>query len=218
MHGEAETRNAPRVTWIVAHALLTAAAVLILLGGAGAAAGGDQGRRWLLAAFGIVLWMRMSGGAIWLLQRRFDWAEAIPVTLATALYQLGFTLLGAGNPSPLGLLDWLALFLFAAGSLLNTGSELQRYRFKRDPANRGRLYTAGAFSLVRHPNYAGDILWLSGWALLTRSWWAALIPVALALSFAFFFIPQLSGHLEQRYGDAYREWERRTKRLIPFIY
>jgi hypothetical protein len=35
-------------------------------------------------------------------------------------------------------------------------SELQRYRWKRQPQNAGRLYTGGLFAYARHINYFGD--------------------------------------------------------------
>lgn len=108
--------------------------------------------------------------------------------------------------------------LFAVGSYFNTGAEIQRKHFKENPANRGKLYTRGLFSIVRHPNYLGDVLWALGWAIMTRNVWALFIPVVAAAAFAFMFIPELSAYLSKRYDKQYESWARRTKRLIPYIY
>jgi protein-S-isoprenylcysteine O-methyltransferase Ste14 len=179
---------------------------------------GDAGRRALLLAFGIVLWVRMSATSLILLRRRFGWSEMALVSFGVALYQLGFGLLGVASPRHLDGWDALAVVLFLGGGALNTGSEWARLRFKRRPENRGRLYTRGAFSVVRHPNYLGDVLWGLGWMLLARSPWGALIVAFEVAGFVFVNIPQLSRYLEQRYGEDYRRWAARTPRLIPWLY
>ena len=227
MHGERETTNVPRTTWVVAHLLILAAVGWLYFGGGVETIGGwfgrewtagDFGRRYVLMGFGILLWVRMGLGAFVLLKRRFDWSECAAVTLAVGVYQLGFALLGATTASEIGTLDYVAIALFLLGSALNTGSEWQRKRFKDDPANKGKLYTEGLFGIVRHPNYLGDTLWATGWAMMTKNWWSVLIVVACVSGFVFFFIPELSKYLAERYGEQYDEWARRTKRLVPFIY
>ena len=137
------------------------------------------------------------------------------MTFGAAMYQLGFAGLGAASGPSLGAWDVPAVALFVAGSALNMGSEWARLRFKRRPENRGRLYTRGPFALVRHPNYLGDVLWGVDWALATRSAWSAIIVAVEVAGFVFVNIPQLSAHLEERYGDAYRTWASRTARRGP---
>jgi hypothetical protein len=48
--------------------------------------------------------------------------------------------------------------LYATGILTETISEVQRSRFKRDPANAGKPYSGGLFSLARNINYTGYLL------------------------------------------------------------
>jgi len=212
---------------VLAHALVTVLAGWFLVGSGTQAVGhllgvtwvpGDAGRRALLLAFAVVLWLRMSGTALILLRRRFAWNEMGAVVGGVALYQLGFALLGVGSRQALGALDVLAVLLFLGGGALNTGSEWARLRFKARPENRGRLYTRGSFALVRHPNYLGDCLWGVGWALATRSPWSILIVAAEVAGFVFVNIPQLSAYLERRYGDDYRAWAAKTARLVPWLY
>ena len=169
-------------------------------------------------AFGIVLWIRMAFTAHILLKRRFDWNECMAVIGAVAFYQIGFAACGATATANLSTVDLLAVGLFSVGSYVNTGAEIQRKHFKENPANKGKLYVQGLFSIVRHPNYLGDILWATGWALMARNVWALLIPAAAATGFVTMFIPQLSAYLCERYNDQYQNWAKRTKRLIPYIY
>lgn len=227
MHGERETSIVPRVTWIVAHlALLIAAGWIYFAGGYerfGALFGqdwstGDRVRRAVLFAFGVVTFVRFTFTMAVLLKRRFGWGEFGGVLFATIVYQVGFALLGAGAGARLGWLAGVGIALFVLGSFLNTGSELQRKRFKDDPANAGKLYTRGLFGLARHINFFGDTLWVTGWALLTMNPWSALIPIALTAGFVFGFIPDLARHLRAKYGAQYDEWAKRTKAFVPFVY
>ena len=227
MHGEQETSPVARIAWIIIHLVLLLAAAWIYFGDGiehiGARFGqnwpaGDAPRRAVLLAFGVVTWLRMTFTATVLLRRRFGWEEAAGVLTATIIYQLGFALLAAAATAPLGYLDAVGIGLFALGSFLNTGSELQRKWFKDDPANQGRLYTGGLFRLARHINYFGDSLWAAGWAILTANLLAALIPLALTAGFVLFFIPDLSKYLHKRYGEQYEEWTKHTKAFVPFVH
>jgi steroid 5-alpha reductase family enzyme len=214
MHGELEISRGPRVAGTVLHAVFLGAAAWICA----AADAGDPGRRALLVGFGVILFARLTVTFFLLLRRRFAWQELGGVLSALLVYQVGFALLGARTATPLGWVDAVAVALFLLGSYLNTGAELQRWRFKQDPANRGQLFTGGLFRLARHINFFGDTLWVAAWALVTRNPWAALVPLALALGFVFAFIPSLTAHLRTRYGAQFEAWEKRTRAYIPFIY
>lgn len=227
MYGHDEVSRWPRRVMVLAHLVVVLLSAWFLAGSGTRVVGGwlgatwvagDGGRRALLLAFAIVLWLRMSGTALVLLRRRFRWSEMAAVILGVALYQLGFGLLGAGARAPLDGWDVLAGVLFLGGGALNTGSEWARLRFKARPENRGKLYTRGPFAVVRHPNYLGDCLWGVGWALASRSPWSVLIVLAEVAGFVFVNVPQLSRYLEQRYGDDYRAWAARTARLVPWLY
>lgn len=227
MHGEVETSYAPRVVGTLLHLVVLAGAAWLLLGGGietiGAWLGqdwhsGDLPRRAVLFSFGCALWLRMLLTGFWLLRRRLDWSELSGVIFACVVYQLGFALLGVSQTAPLGWLDAAGVALFLLGSWLNTWSEVQRKRFKDNPANQGKLYTGGLFRLARHINYFGDTLWVTGWAMLTHNAWSAIVPVLLTLGFVFVFIPMLSKYLRQRYGRQYDEWTKNSKTFVPFVY
>lgn len=227
MHGSRETNYLPRTVWTIAHFLIVLTVVWVYFGNGSSFAeywvqdrqqAGDFGRRLMLSAFAVTLFVRMSYTAFVLLKRKFDWNECVAVIGAVAFYQFGFAFLGVTANAPLGVVDGLAVVLFVLGSFFNTGAEIQRKRFKEDPANKGKLYTRGLFKIVRHPNYLGDVLWALGWALMTRSVWALLIPFVAAIAFAFVFIPQLTAYLAERYRDQFDDWAKKTKRLIPYVY
>jgi steroid 5-alpha reductase family enzyme len=175
-------------------------------------------RHYVLIGFGAILVLRMILAGFYLLKRKFGWDELGGVALALFIYQVGFAFLALSASPDLEPIDYFAILLFLIGSWLNTGSELQRKKFKDDPANKGKLYTGGLFRYARHINYFGDILWVSAWAMMTRDPWSALVPLALTAGFIFGFIPPLATYLHERYGEQYEEWERTTKKLIPLVY
>jgi len=59
---------------------------------------------------------------------------------------------------PLTALDKGAAVLAVAAAVLQQGSELQRYAFRRDPANRGKLFQGGLFSSAQFINHTGHVL------------------------------------------------------------
>jgi protein-S-isoprenylcysteine O-methyltransferase Ste14 len=54
--------------------------------------------------------------------------------------------------------------------------------------------------------------------MLTRSWWAGTIPILMLLAFVFVHIPALDRHLREYYSTQFAEYQRTTKKLIPFVY
>lgn len=179
---------------------------------------GLPARRWVIFAFNCIILMRMAFMMFHLMRRSIPWQEAVSVPMAFALYYVGFTLLVLPSRAPLGIWDGLGIALFVIGCVLNTGSELQRHRFKSDPANRGKLYTGGFFGFSMHINFFGDILWVLGYAIVADNLWAFLVPAFTASFFAFYNVPMLDRHLAARYGEAFEVYARRTPRLIPFVW
>lgn len=212
MHGMKETTQIPRLICTLLHALFLALAAWLYFGGSYGM------REIILFSFGVVLFLRIGYGMFFVLKRKFSWEELGGVGFALFVYQVGFALLAGPAPDQLDALDIVAIVLFVGGSLLHTIAELQRKRFKGRPENQGVLYTQGLFRYARHINYFGDIVWVTGWALMTRNIWSALIPLMLIAAFIGVFIPSLSRHLHSRYGEQYETWARTTKKLIPFVY
>ncbi len=227
MHGEIETSIKTRIVILLSHLIiLVTIAWIYLVGGIeiiGRLFGltllpGNLIRRTILLSFGIIYTGRVILTLFYLLKRKIDWKETVGVIGALAFYQLGFALSGATQSAFIDPIDYIAIGIFFIGSFINTGSEFQRKRFKDRPENKGKLYTRGLFSFSRHINYFGDFVWTIGWALMTRNWWSAIMPIFCILGFVFFSIPMLTKYLEEQYKDQYREWASRTKKLIPFIY
>ncbi len=101
---------------------------------------------------------------------------------------------------------------------MNSYAEYARHIWKQRPENRGRLYTRGLFRWSRHPNYLGDLVSFSGICLISGRWMTVVIPLLMLAGFVFINIPMLDAHLRDHYGVPFDEYEKRTRKLIPFVY
>jgi steroid 5-alpha reductase family enzyme len=222
MYGKKSPSLPQKLVIVAAELLLIAASYLLLFGPlvSHLRAFHDSpsfARNATLFAFNLVVFARFFATLFVFVERRIPWGEAFNIPFAFALYLLGFPLLAKPADVRFGALEVLGVALFAVGSFINTYSEHQRRRFKRRPENEGKLFTGGLFALSLHPNYFGDLLWVSGYACVTHNAFAGLIPAFLFCFFYFFNIPKLDRHLREHYGKAFADYERRTKRLIPFV-
>ena len=80
------------------------------------------------------------------------------------------------------------------------------------------LVTNGIYQYIRHPGYLSDILIFIGCSLAMGN----LLPI-VAVPFLFVIAYSYRIHAEEKmligiFGEAYRIYQKRSKRLIPFIY
>jgi len=129
-----------------------------------------------------------------------------------------FANVGGSNKQVVGAVEIIGILLYLSGSYINTHSEYYRHAWKLKEENKGRLYTEGLFSLAMHINYFGDILLFTGLAMITLSLSMFVIPLVMALNFVFFIIPSLDRYLEKKYKDEFKDYSKKTKKLIPMIY
>lgn len=179
---------------------------------------GGENRRIIIFVFNIIIFLRLAFAMFFLVKRKMVWEETFSVSFAFGIYYVGFSLFVLPSSQGVDGFDYFAIALFLVGCLLNTGGEIMRDRWKKDPENKGKLYTGGFFRYSRHINYFGDLLWVSAYALVTNNWFAIIIPVFLFAFFAFYNAPELDKYLAAKYGKAYDDYAARTKSLLPFIY
>lgn len=102
----------------------------------------------------------------------------------------------------------LALFFWAAWTLRRHGTTI------RSDKAADMLVTDGPFRIRRNPIYIAHVLIFLGVAEITQNiWFAILAFVYGALVTQFAILPE-ERHLEARFGDAYRAYKARTRRLI----
>lgn len=227
MHGEYDRTMAPRIFLAMILAAVLAATGWLLLGGGLEALRVHWGidwylaslaRRWLLFAAAFVYFLRVLVTVFYLLKRKMGWGEAMLISVWIAIIDLLFAWLGGINPRAVGLVTWLGVGLYFVGSILNTGSELERHRWQERPENEGHLFTGGLFRYAMHINYFGDEVLFTGYALVTGRAWALLVPLLMLAGFLSFSIPDLDRHLRAHYGAEFDAYARRTRSFVPFLY
>lgn len=186
-----------------------------LLGRPHQLAGGP--RRVILAAAAVLYFLRTLATVFVFLRRRMPWREVFTIAPWIATFDTLLAYLGGRNPAPVGGWALAGVALLLLGSALNTGSELQRHRWKLMPAHAGHLYTGGLWSLARHVNYFGDELLFIGWTMVAGRVVLATIPAAMAAGFLFVNIPALDRYLAERYGEEFQAWRRSVKSFIPYV-
>lgn len=107
-----------------------------------------------------------------------------------------------------------------AGLLFESIGDYQLKKFKQNPANQGKLMTSGLWSITRHPNYFGEVVFWWGVFLASiqgsGSWLGIVSPLLITL-----LINKVSGIplLERKYQERadYQAYAAQTPRLIPWV-
>lgn len=125
----------------------------------------------LAKAPGSRLWYAFT--RVYLLQALLVWFVSMPVQIASY---------GTAAPGPQ---TAAACALWVLGFAFETIGDRQLQRFRADPANRGRLMSAGLWRYTRHPNYFGDACVWWGLFLLaadqSAGLWTIASPVVMTL-------------------------------------
>src|ERR1700737_395015 len=80
------------------------------------------------------------------------------------------------------------------------------------------LVEAGPYRYIRHPSYSGALLTLLGFGLALGNW-AGLAATLSCMGFAYAYrIPVEEAALASALGEAYKQYMRRTWRLVPFLF
>jgi len=179
---------------------------------------GDPVRNILILSCMSIYFLRLLCTLFLFFQRKMYWGEAIVIANIMP-WIFPFVAYKSGDFT--GTIGWMELFgiiLFLTGSFLNTTSEYYRFSWKKKKENAGHLYTGGLFKYTRHTNYFGDIVLFFGLATVAHQIELLIVPVAMAFFFIMIIIPLKEYYLKDKYGNEYKRYATKTKRLIPFIF
>jgi protein-S-isoprenylcysteine O-methyltransferase Ste14 len=161
------------------------------------------------------------GKAPWWKGRRGEWYVVVQVLL--------FALVGFGPRTVAGMpawTGWLAelasptgvLLMLAGGGLMlaafmNLGKGLTPLPYPKDD---GQLIQTGVYGFIRHPIYCGGFALALGWALFV----CGSLTVVYALLLLLFL--DVKSRREERWLSAkfpaYADYQKRVRKLIPFLY
>ena len=133
--------------------------------------------------------------------RRLPWLQHSVLAYQTAFYSVGLALTVAG----LAFAVWARFFLgrnWSAGVQVKDDHQLVR---------------RGPYRFVRHPIYTGILVAFLGTTLAQDQWRSALALV-LMLAGLLYKLRVEERFMTETFGEAYRDYRRQTKALVPFVY
>jgi steroid 5-alpha reductase family enzyme len=128
--------------------------------------------------------------------------------------------------TPLMPLTIIGLVIWIIGISIEGIADLQKNKFKNNPANKDKFIQSGLWKYSRHPNYFGEMLCWTGIYLFTlpallSSAFNALIgiisPLYIILLIRFVSgVPKLEKYADDKWGKdkAYQEYKRKTSLVI----
>lgn len=81
-----------------------------------------------------------------------------------------------------------------------------------------RVVQAGIYGYIRHPSYTGTFITVLGYGLALTNWLSLLIMLAIAGAIYNVRMNIEEAALIEAFGEQYRAYMRRTRRIIPFIH
>ena len=113
-----------------------------------------------------------------------------------------------------GLLFGFSLYLFrvthkALGAMWSVSLDLREGH---------KLVTSGIYEKVRHPMYSAFWLWALAQPFLLSNWIAGFSGIIGFGTLYFLRVGREESMMEGEFGSQYRDYCRRTKRVIPFIH
>jgi protein-S-isoprenylcysteine O-methyltransferase Ste14 len=76
----------------------------------------------------------------------------------------------------------------------------------------------GPYKLIRHPSYSGAMLICLGYGIAFQNWLSLIILIVIPSMAILYRIPYEEAELVNVLGEAYSDYQKKTKKLIPFIW
>lgn len=199
----------------------------------------DHNARQLIIAFLVMLWgIRLSAylasrnigkGEDYRYQefrqkfgpKRYWWFSYFQVFLLQGalimIISLPLLVINTDN-SDVNFLDGIAFIVWVIGFIFEAGGDFQLAKFKRNPANKGKVLTTGFWKYTRHPNYFGDAaIWTSFglFCIASGTYWPIISVVIMIL-----LLLKVSGValLEESLKTTkpqYKEYMEKTSAFLP---
>ena len=141
--------------------------------------------------------------------------------MATIFLAARFRFMKIGRMPDSDTMFWIGIALILAGVVIRATAILTLRRFftvQVTIQDSHELIDRGIYKVVRHPSYSGALVSLVGLGFAFGNWLSLAIIVAGALIGFAYRIRVEEAALTNHFGDRYRTYAARTKRLIPGIY
>jgi protein-S-isoprenylcysteine O-methyltransferase Ste14 len=142
-------------------------------------------------------------------------ATVVALTLAPLMSWVSFFRFDSPGTSAVFWIGIVVMFLgfflrhwsiFVLGRYFRTTIELEKGQ---------RVVQKGPYRYVRHPSYAGIVLFFIGYGVLSKNWLSFVLAVCLPIASLVYRIRIEEKALVEGLGAEYVAYQRKTKKLIP---
>ena len=174
---------------------------------------------WLGAEAYLILKDRARGKGTTDIDRRtrnYNTAATI-VSLTTGLVFKWARVLPFGTPCASTIL-WIGIVVMLLGLILRHWSIMSLGRFFRTTIEleKGqKVIDKGPYRFIRHPSYAGIILFFVGYGIVSKDWISLGVDVCLPTGSLIYRIQIEEEALAEGIGPDYVAYQKRTKKLLP---
>ena len=145
-------------------------------------------------------------------------ATIVTLTLAPPLSLIMALRFGSFGVS---VMFWIGTIVMALGFILRHWSIIvlgKYFRTTIELEKGQKVIQKGPYKYVRHPSYAGIILFFIGYGLLSENWLSLAVAVCLPTISLVYRIQIEEIALAEGLGAEYTAYQRKTKKLVPGIW
>ncbi len=145
-------------------------------------------------------------------------AIGVGITAAALLSGLPKFIFPPGRTIPV---FFLGIALMLGGMTLRYWSIItlgQAFRTTVETHHNQKMITHGPYKFIRHPSYSGWLLICCGYGVAVQNWLSLLTAVMLPLAALIYRIRVEEAVLVASFGSDYLEYQKRSKKLIPWIW
>ena len=110
----------------------------------------------------------------------------------------------------------LSIWSIVYMKIVGKGNPMDAFNHEVAPRT-SELMTGGPYRICRNPMLLGVFIFYTGLVICLWSWQALVIFIAY-VAIMMVQVSREEKRLEEDFGEAYREYKRRTKKIIPFIF
>lgn len=157
---------------------------------------------------------------------RFFTIQGFGVWLISLPFMIGFQKDMSASSSG-EILQFVAAAIIVVGLVIEILADYQKNSFRNNSANDGQFMNRGLFTIIRHPNYLGEIMFWTGMFLFVSpyliglEWLAIISPIFITVLLNYVSgINLLEKSSLKRYGhlSTYQDYFKNSWRLIPYVY
>ena len=177
---------------------------------------------WLSAEGILVLRDRKNAKGSTEIDKMTRWFNAFAIVISSlspvflwAIPNMNFN----GNNLPV--LTFIGSFIIVCGFILRHWSihVLGKYfRTTVEIEEEQPIIQSGPYRYIRHPSYSGIVLFFIGYGLLSQNWISLIICVVLPIAVLLYRICVEEKALVKVLGPQYKEYQSKTKKLIPGVW